>query len=74
MIEVKEAFEVIQKAIKADDDYAWSWHCNIAMPFQDEGGEHEQANRAAARCMSIMFDVDVTEFGQWKSFDWAKPK
>ena len=67
-----EAFEVLKVAIQTDDDYAWSWHCNIAMPFQDEGGTHKQANKAAARCMSLMFEVDVTTFDQWKSFDWAK--
>jgi hypothetical protein len=64
-----EAFEALKAAIQADDDYAWGWHCNIAMAFYDEGETHEQANKAAARCMSIVFDVDVTTFDQWKSFD-----
>ena len=67
-----EAFDTLKSAIQADNDYAWTWHCNVAMPFADEGGSHEQANRAAARFMQTCFDVDVTTFDQWKSFDWAK--
>jgi len=68
----KEAFEALKKAIQADHSYAWSWHCNVAMPFQDEGGSHEQANRAVARFMQTAFDVDVTTFDEWKAFPWAK--
>ena len=67
-----EAFDVLKAAIQADDDYAWAWHCNVAMPFVDEGGTHEHANRAAARFMQTCFEVDVTTFGQWKSFEWTK--
>jgi len=69
---ISEAFEILQSAIQADDDFAWSWHCNVAMSFQDEGGTHEQANRAAARFMQTCFGVDVTTLGQWREFDWAK--
>ena len=60
-----EAFDALKSAIQADDDYAWSWHCNVAMPFVDEGGSHEQANRAAARFMRTCFNMDVTKFDQW---------
>ena len=70
-MDTKEAFESLKKAIQEDHSYAWSWHCNVAMPFQDEGGSHEQANLAAARFMRTAFDVDVTTFDEWKSFDWA---
>lgn len=65
---VKEAFESLKKAIQTDSSYAWSWHCNVAMSFEDEVGNHEQANRAAARFMRTTFDVDVTTFAEWKSF------
>jgi len=67
-----DAMFAMNAAIQADSDYAWSWHCNVAMPFQDEGGTHEQANRAAARFMQTAFGVDVTTFDQWLAFDWAK--
>lgn len=67
---VREAFEVLQKAIQDDRSYAWSWHCNVAVVFIDEGGTHEQSNRAAARFMRTAFGVDVTTFDEWKSFPW----
>lgn len=68
---IPEAFETLKSAIQSDSGYAWSWHCNVAMSFQDEGGSHEQANRAAARFMQTAFDVDVMTFDQWKSFPWS---
>lgn len=61
----------LTKAIQSDDDYAWSWQCNVAVPFMDEGGTHEQANKAAARFMLTAFGVDVTTLDQWKAFPWA---
>jgi hypothetical protein len=67
-----EAFDSLKAEIQKDREYAWSWHCNVAMHFQDEGGGHEQANRAAARFMQNCFQVHVTNFDQWMSFDWAK--
>jgi len=54
--------------LKADMDCAWSWHCNLAMPMQDEGVSHEQANRAAARIMFTVFGVDVTQHKHWERF------
>ena len=70
-METNEAFEVIKKAIKDDPDYAWSWLCNIAVPFIEEGGSHKQANMAAAIFMKNVFDVDVTTTKGWKAFSWA---
>jgi hypothetical protein len=63
------AFDMLKALIQADDDMAWTWHCNIAMPFVDEGGSHKMANHAAARFMSTAFDVDVTKFVWWKDFE-----
>ena len=67
----KEAFEAFRAAIQKDRSYAWSWHCNVAVPFMDNGLSHEQANRGAATFMQTAFDVDVTTFNEWKSFPWA---
>lgn len=50
----------LTEVIRADPDHAWSWHCNIAMAFQDEGGEWEASNRAAARFMRSLFGVEPT--------------
>lgn len=62
----------LTNAIKKDDDYAWTWHCNIAMPIHDEGISHQQANEAAASIMKHIFNVDVTKSDYWKLFDWTK--
>ena len=65
-----EAVSTLTKAIQVDDDFAWTWHCNIAMPMIDEGVHPIHANMGAARFMSIAFGVDVTASDQWKS--WLK--
>lgn len=66
MKNVKESMDVIRKAIHIDEDYAWSWHCNLAMTSYDEGLSHKSANKAAARFMQICFDYDVTELKFYK--------
>lgn len=56
----------LKKHIEDHADYAWAWHCNLAMPVMDElGCTHEQANRAGARLMSILFGVDITKHRYW---------
>jgi len=57
----KQAFETLKQAIQNDHMYAWSWHCNIAMSFVDEGVDHETANKAASRFMQTTFGVDTKE-------------
>lgn len=54
----------ILKAEMKDPGYAWSWHCNIAMPFYDglpenEPDRHKRANIGAGRVMRHVFDVDT---------------
>jgi len=56
---VKEAFDTLKQAMLEDSEYAWSWHCNIAMMVQDAGASHEVANIGAARFMKLCFDVDT---------------
>lgn len=58
-LELKEAFEVLSEAIKADPEYAWSWHCNIAMPAFHANVPYRQANEAAANVMQHLFGVDM---------------
>lgn len=67
--DVGEAIEVIERKMREDSDLAWSWHSNIAVCFMDEGGSHEQANKAAARFMKLAFDVDVTKIEHWAGFE-----
>lgn len=67
--EIKQAWDVLKKAAKEDPDWAWSVHCNLAMPFVDECGSHEAANKASARIMSIMFEHDITKHPNYQYND-----
>lgn len=56
------AMQQLTAALKADPDYAWSWHCNLAMPVMDATGvTHRAANEAGARLMRHLFDIDITK-------------
>lgn len=68
----KEAFDILKTSINNDSSYAWSWHCNIAVSFMDEGVDPKLANFGAARFMSLCFNVDVTKFDEWESL-FPKP-
>lgn len=50
-----------KEAMKDDIEYAWGWHCNIAVSAMDEGLDHSASNRAAARFMKNAFDIDTTK-------------
>lgn len=61
-VSLPDAVEALKKAIQADPDLAWGWHCNVAMPILDAiGVTHAQANLASARVMNHLFDVDMTK-------------
>lgn len=53
-------FSLLCSQIQSDPDYAWGWHCNLAMASVDEGMYYAAANRAAARFMH-QFGVDMTQ-------------
>ena len=65
----------LKAALKADDDYAWTWLCNLACIALDSGGTHENSNRRAAQFMKNAFDIDVTQCENWKQFElqWSEP-
>jgi len=63
---VTEAFDTLKAAMQADLSYAWSWHCNIAMPIFDQGVPHRQSNEAAARIMEHIFGVDIRKSREWE--------
>jgi hypothetical protein len=48
--------------MQSDSDYAWSWHCAVAVCFKDEGGTHEASNKAAARFMKLAFDAEYEDY------------
>jgi hypothetical protein len=62
------AYDRLSQAMKDDPEYAWAWHCNVAMASVDEGLNHLAANRAAARFMHLAFGVDTTKHREFKRF------
>ena len=55
------AFATLEAQIAHDPDYAWAWHCNLAMPIMDAiGCTNEQANKAAAHVMAFLWDCDAS--------------
>ena len=58
-----DSLESIIAAMVNDPDYAWGWHCNIAMAAHDSGaGPHDACNRGAALFLNLLSDgrVDTT--------------
>lgn len=64
----------LKAALKSDDDYAWTWLCNLACIGIDSGGTHENSNRRAAQFMKNAFGIDVTQCENWKQFElqWSE--
>ena len=62
----KEAMDVLRCHLQSDPDYAWSWHCNIAMAAVDEGLDHDSAQLAAARFMRSAFSIDTLKPPYWQ--------
>ncbi len=63
---IGKAFDILKQALQEDEEYAWSWHCNLAVPFMDEGGSHKSSNKAAARIMYNFFRVDTSKSKYFK--------
>lgn len=49
-----DAMKVVIGALRADPDYAWSWHCNITMSMVDEGIDHAAAEHGAQRFLNLL--------------------
>ena len=58
---VTGAVQTLIETLKADPEYAWAWHCNVAMAAVDEGLSHYAANKAAARFLSWLAKIDTTK-------------
>lgn len=58
-ITTEQAMAHLKEVISKEPDYAWAWHCNIAMSIFDEGVSHKISNLAAARFMKLCFDIDT---------------
>jgi len=59
--QVKQAMDTLRQNMVSDPEYAWAWHCNLAMSAYDEGLPKPAANRAAARFMRSAFNIDMTQ-------------
>ena len=55
------AIKTLSDAMQADQELAWTWHCNISMPIHDCGVNIEIANDAAERVMQQLFCVDTSQ-------------
>jgi hypothetical protein len=59
---IRLALWILRRAMKKDPDYAWSWHCNLAMMAQDAGAPHKEANIRAGDLMHSLFGVKTNRF------------
>jgi hypothetical protein len=62
----------LKRQFQRDANYAWTWHCAIAMCMSDEGASDVSANWAASRAMRMLFGVktDETENFRRISLKW----
>ena len=60
--EIQHAMNMLKISFQSDPDYAHSWHCNLAMAFQDAmpGLDHAIVNDGASRFMKLAFDVETS--------------
>jgi len=57
-----KALKILSDIMKRDPDYAWAWHCNLAISLYDEAERDlPMCNRAAARFMRLAFNIDMTD-------------
>jgi hypothetical protein len=54
---IHQAVQTVIQAMQYDPEYAWGWHCNIAMAFVDAGGDRYTANQGAARFLEMFAKV-----------------
>ena len=59
-VSVKAAMDMLRKAMSEDAQYAWTWHCNLAMAAFDEGVDHATSNKIAQRFMKLCFGVETS--------------
>lgn len=52
---------VLTEALRQDPEYAWSWHCNVAVAAQDAGMDYAASQLAAAKFLQLLANVDTTQ-------------
>lgn len=64
---IPDAWNILASSMNADPEYAWAWHCNLAVPIMDAiDVTHEQANVAAAHLMQHLWGCDITTHPMFK--------
>lgn len=58
--DVEGAVATLKAAMRNDPDYAWGWHCAVAVSMQNEGVSPAVADRGAVRFMRMAFEVDTS--------------
>jgi hypothetical protein len=61
MTTAKEAMDVLRAIMKEDHEYAWGWHCNVAMAAVDAGAPHGKANEYAGQFMNNAFGINTAD-------------
>jgi hypothetical protein len=69
--QVAAAMQTISDAMRADPDYAWTWHCNVAMAARDAGAPSPEAQAQAAQFMRNAFGVDTSQMAIGYGLDVA---
>lgn len=60
------AFEQLAELLRADPEYAWSWHCNLSMTIMDRLRlTQPEANQAGAAIMEAFFQIDIKKHPHW---------
>lgn len=61
-----KALQSLSDIMVNDNEYAWSWHCNLAMMAVDAGANHKDANIRASDFMRTAFGVDTSKLKEYK--------
>ena len=51
------AIKILSRTMKKHPDYAWAWHCNIAMVARDAGGSYKKSQIMTNTFMETLFGV-----------------
>lgn len=57
---------ILAVTVDMDDDYAWTWFCNLKMSVVDSGGSQQVARDSAVKFMRILFGRDMTQHPIYK--------
>ena len=57
---IRIAMWILRRAMERDPEYAWGWHCSLAVFAQDAGADWERSNERACDFMLYTFDCDTS--------------